>query len=346
MRLLVLTQTIDQDDLYLGFFCRWVDELAKHADSVTVVCLRVGQYALPRNVTVLSLGKEEGSSFFTQVWRFFRYSTTYNYDTVFVHMNQEYVLLGGWLWWLTGKKVFMWRNHYAGNPWTDMAAAFCTKIFCTSKYSYTAKYAKTMLMPVGVDTELFRPTSGAREPRSILFYARLAPSKQPDVLLEALGLLKARGVEFSAHIYGTPLPKDRLFLLQLKERCASLGLVREVQFMPGSPHSQGPAIFSAHELFVNLGGSGMYDKTIFEAAACGCDVIAASDDWAALAGREFSAEAEPAALAEVLERVLSLPAAQKQQRRERLLACIQEHTLSKLAERLHIVLSSDAKHAS
>ena len=158
LKLLIVTQKVDRNDSVLGFFHRWIEEFAKYCSQLTLICLQRGEYNLPANVKVLSLGKETGRSRVKYLWRFYKYiwQERKNYDVVFVHMNQEYILLAGWLWKILGKKVFMWRNHYSGSLFTDIAASFCRKVFCTSKYSYTAKYKKTVLMPVGIDTNLFR----------------------------------------------------------------------------------------------------------------------------------------------------------------------------------------------
>ena len=116
LKLLIITQAIDLDNPVLGFFHRWVGEFSKHNEKLTVICLEKGKYNLPANVEVLSLGKEEGSSRFKYLWCFYKYlwRERTNYDVVFVHMNQEYILLAGWWWRLTGKKVVLWRNHQAG----------------------------------------------------------------------------------------------------------------------------------------------------------------------------------------------------------------------------------------
>lgn len=337
MKLLIVTQVVDRDDLYLGFFHRWIEELSQKFESVAVICLREGAHDLPANVRVYSLGKEKGSpSRFAYAWRFMRlaWRLRHAYDAVFVHMNQEYVLLAGWLWRLLGKRVYMWRNHYAGSWLTDAAAAFCTKVFCTSKHSYTAKYKKTKLMPVGVDTAAYAPVAGAeRKPRSVLFYARMSPSKRPDILLEALGALEKKGIDFSASFYGTPLPRDEGYLEGLKSRSRELGLAGRVEFYPGQPHAQGPAIFSAHEVFVNLGASGMYDKMLFEAAACGCLVLAASEDWGALAGGEFNVK-DAQSLESGLEEFLALPAQQIGERSVRMQSLASGHSLARLAREL------------
>ena len=200
MRLLIVTQKVDKNDPILGFFHRWIIEFAKHFESIVVICLEKGAYELPSNVKVLSLGKENRKSRIQYILRFYKYiwQERKNYDVVFVHMNQEYLIMGGGIWRLIGKKVTMWRNHYAGSFLTDFASFFCNKIFCTSRFSYTARYKKTVLMPVGVDLENFKPkTEIARGKRSILFLARFSPSKRPEFLVEALKKITDQGIEYT-----------------------------------------------------------------------------------------------------------------------------------------------------
>src|ERR1041385_8548279 len=117
MRLLVTTQAVDLNDPVLGFFHRWIEELAKHYEHVHVICLKEGEQRLPSNVSVHSLGKEQGRSRVKYLVLFYRYIWTLRneYDAVFVHMNQEYVLLGWKLWFLLGKRIVLWRNHKKGS---------------------------------------------------------------------------------------------------------------------------------------------------------------------------------------------------------------------------------------
>lgn len=287
MKLLIVTQAVDENDPVLGFFCAWITEFAKHFERITVIGLSVGKYRFPENVSVYSLGKEKGrqgrhvyaSRFLSLAWKLRN-----EYDAVFVHMNQEYVLLTAWLWKLLGKRIYLWRNHYAGSLATDIAAVLSRKVFFTSEHSYTAKFKNAEKMPVGVDVERFHSGGEERIPRSLLFLSRMAPSKRPEMLVEALDILKEQKIDFHADFVGSPLPKDASWYENLKAGAASLGA--SVTFRSGVSNAEAAELFRSHIVFINCSPSGMLDKTIFEAAASGCHVLTASSDFAALAGRE------------------------------------------------------------
>jgi glycogen(starch) synthase len=146
-----------------------------------------------------------------------------------------------------------------------------------------------------------------------LFYARMAPSKNPGLLLEALSILHKKSVPFSADLYGNALPQDQRFLDALKLKSKEYGLGESVRFLAGKPHEEGPAIFNAYEIFVNASRSGMYDKTLLEAAACECIVVSASKDFGDLVPPEFTFEEGNAQdLAKKLEPLLTLPLLEQQ----------------------------------
>ncbi len=222
-------------------------------------------------------------------------------------MNQEYILIAGWIWKLMGKRIYLWRNHYAGSWRTDIAAGFCTKVFCTSKHSYTAKYKKTVLLPVGIDTSRFSQNINiTRTPHSILSLGRIAPSKHLEIFIDALAMLARENIDFSATIVGSPLPKDESYYDSLKEKVRKFGIESRVTFLQGVPNSETPSLYQAHEIFVNTTPSGAFDKTLFEAVACGCVVLAESKDFAELVGESTFFDSSDS-LHKNLLRVLSTP---------------------------------------
>ncbi len=344
MRLLICTQTVDLADPVMGFFHRWIEELAKHCESVTVICLREGEHDLPKNVRVLSLGKERGASRLHYVLRFYSYlwHERKNYDAVFVHMNQEYVLLGGVLWRMLGKKVGMWRNHKSGSLSTYIAVWLSNDVFCTSRLSFTARFAKSHIMPVGIDTDFFsRRTFVDRKTNSILSLGRIAPVKNISTLIDAVALLRGRKISFTLDIYGDALPRDAAYMESLKRSVIKNRLDDVVTFYAGIPNAATPEIYNTHEIFVNMSPNGLFDKTIFEAAACECVVVATSSDFAADAdSRLVPKEISVAALADTFEQVLKLSHAEKEKLGKDLRAVAEsKHGLALLVERLMYIFN-------
>lgn len=279
MKLLIITQKVDKKDPILGFFHDWILEFAQKIDSVVVICLEKGDYDLPHNVKVLSLGKENGQSRLKYILNFYKYiwQERQNYNTVFVHMNQEYVLLAGLWWRLFGKKILLWRNFPSGNWRTSLAVKFAHVVFCTSPYSYTAKFKKTILMPVGIDTSYFTPSQDISRDKDILFIGRLDKQKQPDLLLQVLGRLKKEGIKFSATFVGKSSKDNNGYRFMLDKLISEFNLEKEVSLPGAVSNSKTRDYYWSHKLFVNLAPSGCLDKTIFEAMACGCDILVTND---------------------------------------------------------------------
>ncbi|MES2437249.1 MAG: glycosyltransferase family 4 protein [Patescibacteria group bacterium] len=339
MKLLIYTQKVDSNDPILGFFHRWIEVFSHKYEHITVVCLYKGSVNLPSNVTVVSLGKEIGPSRFKYIRNFYIYLFKFrkNYDAVFVHMNQEYILMGGLLWKLFGKKIYMWRNHHAGSMLTDIAAAFCTNVFCTSKFSYTAKYKKVKFMPVGIDVDIFKRDSNIQKEKTLLFLARIAPAKKPHILLEAVKQLKDRNISATVSFYGDPLVKDKEYYTSLVEKTDAYNLKHNVSFHKGIPNTDTVPVYNKHEIFVNLSSSGMYDKTIFEAMACESLSIASNDNLKGEVDDSFIfREGDSTDLARKLEWLINLSNDQKAQYGTVLRNYVcDNHSLTKLSEKLY-----------
>jgi glycosyltransferase involved in cell wall biosynthesis len=340
MKLLIITQKVNRNDPILGFFHGWIIEFAKHFESITAICLEKGEYNLPTNVKVLSLGKESGISRSKYLFNFYKYiwQERHNYDAVFVHMNQEYILLGGILWQLLGKKTYMWRNHHAGSFLTDIAAKFCKKVFCTSKFSFTAKYKKTVLMPVGINTDLFKiDQSIERVPKSILFLGRMAPIKRPHILIDALMEIDKKGMEYIASFVGDALPIDNDYYLSLKQKIKANNLENKIRLFKGIPNQKTPYIYNLHSVFVNLSTSGMYDKTIFEAMACGSLVLVSNKNLKGIIpDRYLFEEGNLVDLKKRLEEIINLDDDLKNNDRKIFSELVSKNSLSNLAQKIVI----------
>jgi len=339
MKLLVITQKVDRDDAVLGFFHRWVEEFAKHCEKITVICLSQGSYDLPINVKVLSLGKERNLGRFGYLFNFYKYlwQERQNYDTVFVHMNQEYVWLAGGWWRLTGKKILLWRNHPMGNLGTRLAVFLAHRVFCTSHQSFTARYKKTEIMPAGIDTDFFKRDEAIEKiPHSILFLGRISPIKKPDILIGALAFLP-KDLDFSVSFVGDPLPKDQKYYNDLKERVSVLNLPDRVKFLSAVPNRETVRLYNQHELFVNLTPSGSLDKTIFEAMACSSIAIVSNHSLVDLKKIDHflvCSEEDKESLASSLRYFLSLDEGKKKIIEKQLVTYSHQHSLNKTISRV------------
>ena len=339
MKLLVITQAVDTEDPVLGFFTRWIDELAKRVERVEVVCLREGSHTLPANVRVHSLGKESGMppaarNRFTYTIRFVRlvWRLRHEYDAVFVHMNPEYVLLGGVFWQLRGTRVAFWYNHPSDNLRLRLALLLTDRVFYTSPYAATAHSPKALRMPVGIDTELFSPRYAPRNRHALYMQGRIMPSKRVERALAALRLLRDR-VPATLTLVG---PEDVRYGKELRKRFKDLVDAGAVTFAGPRKNAETPALFSAHGAVVNLAAAGHFDKAVFEAMACETPVVTSSSAFAGIVPDEWVvAEDDAPALAGALARLLALSEPKYRALGTALRAeVVRGHNLTSLADRL------------
>ena len=158
MKLLIITQKVDSNDDVLGFMHGWIAEFAKQCISVTVICLQAGEHYLPDKVKVLSLGKESGRSKIKYLWRFYKYiwREWHNYEAVFVHMNEMYVILG-WLGWkLWHKKISLWYAHGHVSLSLKIAAKLADIIFTSTQSGFRLPSKKVHVIGQGIDTNIFQ----------------------------------------------------------------------------------------------------------------------------------------------------------------------------------------------
>ena len=276
MKLLFITQKVDARDDVLGTYHRWIEEIANHFERVTVICLEEGEYDLPSNVEVFSLGKETGVSRVRYIVHFYKYvwGMRRKYDSVFVHMNQEYVLLAGLLWRMWGKKIGFWYNHTYCTLWTRLAGTLVHVVFHTSPFACTASFKNAIVMPAGIDTDLFKPADKkVGTGLSILSLGRISPLKHLEVLIDAVKILYEKNISFTLNIYGPIV--DRGYFNRISRQAKPLE--NKVVFHGSIPNKDTHAIYNSHDVFVNLTPSGNFDKTVLEAMACEVPVLVSSN---------------------------------------------------------------------
>src|SRR5574341_1038775 len=95
MRVLMITQRLDERDWLVSVIPRWVNALARHVDRLDVLALEIGGYTPPSNVCLYSMGKERGRGKLGKALGFYRALIPLigKCDAVFVHMIPRYAVL-------------------------------------------------------------------------------------------------------------------------------------------------------------------------------------------------------------------------------------------------------------
>ncbi len=286
MKLLIVTQVIDTEHPILGFFHRWVEELAKHCEQVQVICLQAGTYNLPPHVTVHSLGKEAGKGRLVYLVRFFKliWVLRRQYDTVFVHMNQLYVILGAPVWRILGKRIGLWYAHGTVSSSLRLATFLTHIVFTSTSEGFRINTKKLVLVGQGIDTKQF--VSGARSPSKtvhLITVGRISTSKNIDTLLQACALLKQRGQEFRFKIVGVATTEsEKMYEHQVRKLTSELGLDEYVEWTGAISNRALPAVLQQSDIFIHDGSTNSLDKTLLEAALCGCIVVSSNPAYRSL----------------------------------------------------------------
>lgn len=307
MKLLILTQKVDINDDILGFFHGWIAEFAKHCEKVTVICLFKGEYDLPENVRVLSLGKEQsiatagskvsrpqGASIrflrrIIYIFKFYRYiiSERRNYNKVFIHMNAEYVVLGGLFWKAMNKKIGLWYTHKSVNLKLRIAERLAEVIFTASPESFRLPSKKVQVLGHGINIEQFAATNHiisegqkiqTNEKFKIITIGRISPVKDYETLIKAVEILFNEGEKLKVEIIGGPgRPEQEKYLDNLKKMVAERKLEQIIDFVGSVPNREIANYLSGTDLFVNMSQTGSIDKAVLEAMAAGVPVVTGNE---------------------------------------------------------------------
>lgn len=270
MQLLIITQKISQRDPILGFFHNWLKKFAANLDRVKVICLEKGSVNLPDNVEIKSLGKEIGTSRLARFLRLLKISWHWrcDYTHVFVHMNTEYIIIAGWWWRLTGKKIFLWYAHKHVSWRLRVAEKFCNAIFTSSTQGFRLPSTKTIVVGQGIDTELFKPLDTPKE-NLIICVGRISPTKGQLDLIKTLQSVLQEQPDLKLALIGTPVyEQDKKYLDRIKTYIEENRLQGRVQLVGAVLNFDLPTWYNRAKLLVNISQTGSLDKDILEAMAC------------------------------------------------------------------------------
>lgn len=209
IKLLFITQKINQNDDDLAFVILWIKEFIRQGVSVHVISLEKGDF--DGSFPVYSLGKEGGASKLVRIFRFLKLIFRLKYDRVFVHMNPEYVTLGGWYWFFRGIPTYLWYTHYKMHIHLWLSGIFCKRMFAATKQSLPQynENRKKVITGHGIDMNFWlkdlKGEPNQSSPYNLLTVHRICRSKRLELSIGALNHLPK---EYNLTIYGRDVEKD------------------------------------------------------------------------------------------------------------------------------------------
>jgi glycosyltransferase involved in cell wall biosynthesis len=333
MKLLIITQVIDVNHPILGFFHRWVQEFAKHYEHVHVICLQAGKHSLPANVTVHSLGKEKGVgklgyliNFYKLIWRL-----RHDYDHVFVHMNQIYVILGAPFWRAARKKIGLWYTHGTVSHSLRIATKLTHKVFTASSESFNIDTPKKQVTGHGIDTGDFHPIEGMQKELDLITVGRVSPVKQIEFLIDALAEVRKTNPVTLTIVGPVVDEKGKEYQSFLQQKCAERGVTDVVIFHGPLSPSEMKHLLNRSKVFVTASKTGSLDKVVLEAMACGLPIVSSATGTTSLPlGQD-----QVTTVAECATAVTKVIESGNYQRQDYVAYIMEQHSLTQLIAKIH-----------
>jgi len=353
MNLLVLNLAVDANHVTLAFALRWIEELARRFDHVDVITMSVGPHALPANVTVWSLGGEEGLSKPRRFARFYaillRIFMRRRIAVAFAHMNPILAAMFAPVGKIAGVRTVLWYAHGAVPPALKVAERLVDACVTSTPEGFRLPSSKLSIIGQGVEPQLWMQATsrGGGDVFRIVSVCRLGPSKGVDLLLEAVSALAGAlpmGVQLDV-VGDATNDAEAAHAASLRALAAKLG-VGTIFHGRRSPADVAQLLAGA-DAFVAMSSTGSLDKAIVEAMMSGTVVVSCNDAFAAMA-RRIDCEIcvvprDAAALAARLEALVSLSSPERAAIGDALrAAALADHTLAALMDRLAGILNAHA----
>ncbi len=290
-KLLFITQKMDNKDPILGFVEGWVENFSHSFESVKVICLYKGEFNLPKKIEVFSLGKEKGLSKIQIIKNLYKliYKLKGEYDAVFIHMNPIYLILGGPLWLVLRKKIYLWYIHTYSDKYLRLGIFFVNKVFSAFKTSFPIATKKLEAVGHGIDTNRFSfsldESLNPKREVNFLMVGRITAVKNVAHALKAFKEINRDGIYFK--VVGSSDYRSFDYENKLKQELSDLISKNKIVFSGALENVLMPEIYRSSDILVNVTESGNIDKVVLEAMACGCLIITSNPEFKGIIPDEF-----------------------------------------------------------
>ena len=271
MRLVVITQRVDEDDPALGATVPKLRALAERVDELVVLALHAAPTELPGNVRVETFGA--GASALTGLRLAARLAPQLRRRPVAVlaHMSPVYAIVAAPLTRPLRVPLLLWFTHWRDSRPLRVAERLATRVVSVDRSSFPFPSGKVVAVGHGIEVDeppARRVDDGVLR---LLALGRTSPAKGLTTIVGAAASVD--GVELE--IRGPSLTDE--------ERRHRADLVaRGARVEDAVPRSHIGGVYASVDALVNNMRAGALDKVVYEAAAAALPVLVASDGFASL----------------------------------------------------------------
>ena len=265
----------NQDSILLSHTYYWVNELATHFSSTTVVCVRANISLKSPEINVIEIGGGSLRKRITALYELIKVTISvikkHKQTSIFHHMWTQPLALVGWVFKIAKIPQILWYSHSAKNMTLRIGIKFCDFIVTPNLDCFPIlNPSKVIEVGHGIQTRRFQHFSTKSKRRNdIVVLGRISQIKHIHELVAAVSKLRlTSGDNLEIDLIGPIL--DENYCEYLKDLSSKSGVV--LRFKPPVSAREVPQILSKYNYSFN-GNPKTLDKSAVEAALAGCLLI-------------------------------------------------------------------------
>ena len=292
MRVLMITQELDESSSVLRVAHDWAEAISLRVDELIIAAARVGTFQLSDNVSVTPLRRTEGVSAkraaVALAAELGRRVSTKGIDLVFAHMVPAYALMAVAFAKPVGVPVCLWYASHGLSNRLRIAHRIVDAVATASTDSYPLNGDKVAVLGHGIDASRYRAVDTTKSDPPVIFVAsRITPMKQIHLAIEALGnsMLRDHPNTPTLEVAGTPFHDgDRDYLRRLHRRVRELGLTDRVRFVGAVPGDKMPLALARAHMALSLREAPSLDKNGLESLLAEVPIVSNNPSYKPVVG--------------------------------------------------------------
>lgn len=283
MNLLVFNYSMNETSQVFSHQSRIVMKLASHFDSLDVVTAEQLTSPSSSNVHISSTNWIPGRNLRNMV-DFYRVSIPllikHRRGVVFSHMTEAQSLLISPICKLLRIRHFLWYAHRSKSIFLSLAYPFLDGVITSTKGSCPINGKKVKAIGQSIDLELTSQISRIPSipPRSWYHVGRLDPSKNLELIINALAPLYQNDSTINLHFYGSPSSEEAVEYFNLLRSKYNVSNFPWVHFHGQLSYTELVEVSNSHDGFIHAFW-GSLDKALLEAILLKRVVVSANPEY-------------------------------------------------------------------